>query len=253
MKFLHHNLTPNGLLKKIALGTAIAGSALFNRLEAAPVNWSSFSEIVGTIPVQFKQEYRSTTSSSLPEKISGILYFKHPTLGDKAIGGFDLQNGQVSLSYFGSTGEAYVANTGVGADSDYNWKVFRDIGNGDYGTREGTSILDYTELLDPSKYTISGFSPYGSQNPGTFTFTTTISAPSTSALTALSMTTLGGGTNQVTFSVAVSNAVLFSINYKNSLTNATWESLGSYSKTGAVTAISDTNSVPQRFYRVVIP
>ena len=67
------------------------------------------------------------------------------------------------------------------------------------------------------------------------------------------MTTLGGGTNQVTFSVAVSNAVSFSIKYKNSLTNATWQSLGTYSKTGAVTVVSDTNNVPQRFYRVVTP
>lgn len=159
----------NGLLKKLAFGTAVFGSVLFNKLEASPVNWSSFVDIVGAIPVQFKQEYFSATSSSLPEKISGILYFKHPTLGDKAIGGFDLQNGQVSLSYFGSTGEAYIADTGADADSDYSWKVFRDIGNNGYGDREGTSILDYTELLDPSKYTIEGFTSFGT-TPATFTF-----------------------------------------------------------------------------------
>jgi hypothetical protein len=64
---------------------------------------------------------------------------------------------------------------------------------------------------------------------------------------------LGGGTNQLTLSVVVSNAVSFSVTYKNSLTNATWENIGTYSKTGAVTVITDTNNVPQRFYRVVMP
>jgi len=69
----------------------------------------------------------------------------------------------------------------------------------------------------------------------------------------LNMASLGGGTNQLTLSVVVSNAATFSVTYKNSLTNAAWESLGTYSKTGAVTVITDTNSVPQRFYKVVTP
>ena len=73
--------------------------------KAAPVNWNSFSEIVGSIPAEYSQTYTSTTSSSLPNQCAGILYWAHPTLGNVAIGGFDLLNGNVTLSYFGNVGE----------------------------------------------------------------------------------------------------------------------------------------------------
>ena len=174
-----------------------------------------------------------------------------------------MQNGVVTKGYYNKDAATYyglnigdTANTGSNPGNSYSigYRVFYDY-NGDniLGTHVGEYLYDASEIVDPSKYTITGFSPFNTQNPGTFTFTTSISEPSTSALTTLGIAALGGGTNQVTFSVAVSNAVSFSVTYKNSLTNVTWESLGSYSKTGAVTVITDTNSVPQRFYRVVTP
>jgi|GEM_PF-5476466 len=82
------------LLNKIALGTAIAGSALFGAREAkaTPVEWGSFSEVVGSIPEGYYQNYTSSNSSSLPNKCSGILYYVDSILGSIAIGGFDLSN-----------------------------------------------------------------------------------------------------------------------------------------------------------------
>lgn len=65
--------------------------------------------------------------------------------------------------------------------------------------------------------------------------------------------TAAGGTNRVDLAVTVSYALSFRIEYKNVLTNATWQSLGSYSRTGTVTVVADTNTVPQRFYRVSAP
>jgi len=266
MNFFHHNLIPRGSIRKIALGTAIVGSALFGIKEAnaTPVTWSSISDIVPQT-VGESINYNSSSSSSLPNKLTAICYVIEGGIWH-AIGGFDLQNGVVTNGYYNKdwnvSGNGYglntgdTANTGTNPGNSYSigYKVFYDYnGNNILGTHVGEDIYDGSEQVDPSKYQITGFSPYGSQNPGVFTFTTTILAPSTSALAALNMASLGGGTNQVTFSVAVSNAVTFSVTYKNSLTNATWESLGTYSKTGAVTVVTDTNNVPQRFYRVVTP
>ena len=73
------------------------------------------------------------------------------------------------------------------------------------------------------------------------------------ALLAAGAAALGGGTNRVELSATVSYALSFRIEYKNALTNAAWEALGSYSRTGAVTVVIDTNTVPQRFYRMSAP
>jgi len=73
------------------------------------------------------------------------------------------------------------------------------------------------------------------------------------ALLAAGVADLGGGTNRVELAVTVSYALSFRVEYKDALTNATWESLGSYSRTGAVTVVTDTNTAPQRFYRAVAP
>lgn len=45
----------------------------------------------------------------------------------------------------------------------------------------------------------------------------------------------------------------FRLEFRDSLTNAAWASLGTFSATGAVTEVSDTNTAPARFYRAVSP
>lgn len=235
----------------------VGASAMFGAKEAraAPVNWNSFSEIVGSIPAEYSQTYTSTTSSSLPNQCAGILYWAHPTLGNVAIGGFDLLNGNVTLSYFGNVGEVYTANTGAGANPNYSWAVFYDANNdGNLGLRDGSAILDGSERLDSSQYDISGFTPFGTQ-PGTFTFTANIPEPSTGVLTALGLSALAlpNGTNVIHFRIAVTSLASFRLEFRDSLTNAAWASLGTFSATGAVTEVSDTNTAPARFYRAVSP
>jgi len=247
----------NGLLKKLALAGMVGVSAMFGAKEAkaAPVNWSSFSEVVGSIPEGYYQNYTSSNSSSLPNQCSGILYFVDSELGSIAIGGFDLSNGQVTQSYFGDVGEAYVVNTGAGANPNYFWEVYYDSnGDGILGTQEGGFVYNRGEKLDLSQYDISGFSPFGSQNPGSFTFNY-VPEPSTSTLLSVGASALAlpNGTNVIHFKVAVTNLASFRLECRDSLTNATWTSLGTFSATGAVTEVSDTNTAPARFYRAVSP
>lgn len=156
----------------VLVSSALAIGLGVQETKAAPVSWSSFSDIVGPIPEGYSQTYTSTTSSSLPNQVSGILYWTHPSLGNVAIGGFDLVGGNVALSYFGDVGEAYSANTGEGANPNYFWLVFEDKDNNhSLGTREGNVLYDLSEQLDPSTYSISNFMPYGSAIPGNFTYT----------------------------------------------------------------------------------
>jgi len=79
--------------------------------------------------------------------------------------------------------------------------------------------------------------------------------PSTGALTALGLSALAlpNGTNIVHFRIAVTNLASFRLECRDSLTNAAWTSLGTFSVTGAVTEVPDTNTAPARFYRAVSP
>lgn len=66
-----------------------------------------------------------------------------------------------------------------------------------------------------------------------------------------------GPTNIITFSVATDTTDRWhlSIQYRDSLTNGTWHFMNQYfiPAFGAVVSVTDTNTVPQRFYRVVSP
>jgi len=179
----------NGLLKKLVLGTAIAGSALFGVKEAraSTLDWSSFSEVVGAIPEGYSQSYTSSNSSILPNRCSGILHYEKPEYGSVAIGGFDLVNGVVTLSYFGDVGEEYIANTGSSANPAYSWEVFYDFdGDGGYEAPYNGYIANRTEQLNPSQFSITEFTKYGTQ-PGTFNFSSTVPEP-----TVLTYLLLGG-------------------------------------------------------------
>lgn len=62
-----------------------------------------------------------------------------------------------------------------------------------------------------------------------------------------------GGSNLITLIVCATNVTTFSIQYKAAVTAASWTALGTYDATGTVTAVTDTNAAPVRFYRAVAP
>lgn len=45
----------------------------------------------------------------------------------------------------------------------------------------------------------------------------------------------------------------FRVEHNDCLTNATWTSMAQYNVTGAVTFVTDINTVPTRFYRAIAP
>jgi hypothetical protein len=175
----------NGLLKKLALSTISA--LLGPHAKAIPTNWSSFRDITDSrVPVSYRGEYTSNNSTSPIDKTSGILYMissgKHIP-----VGGFDMIDGQITESYFRNIGEAYTANTGIGANPNNTyetfWQVFYDSdGDGNYGLQDNGMFLDYSEALNDSEFSISNFTPYGSENPGSFRFTTPVPESATGRL-----------------------------------------------------------------------
>jgi hypothetical protein len=226
-------------------------------------NWSSFDTIIvsrygGPIPYPYYQDYTSPSSNSVPNICSGILNYDHPSYGMIPIGGFDMRNGFVINSYFAEVGAVYTANTGAGTNPGNSrycyWEVFYDYnGDGILGTQEAGYIDNRAKQLDASKFSITNFTPYGTS--ATFEFhmidptvvlpvgSIDVNRVATTNFMNLSVTTSG------TFEGALS------LQYKDSLTNTTWKfhSIHDIPAYGAVVPVADTNTVPARFYRAVVP
>ncbi len=62
----------------------------------------------------------------------------------------------------------------------------------------------------------------------------------------------GPGTNAIALAVA-SDAEFLQLQYRDTLAPTNWTDLARVAVTGAVTAVSDTNAAPQRFYRALVP
>jgi len=263
----------NGLLKKLALAGMVGASVLLGArdVKAAPFLWDSYQDIVPTTnpnngnPIS-SVSYTSSSTVNAQNNFSAV-YFILASTGPKPVGGFDVRNGQVTSSSFNSYGAYYglwtddTANSGDNANLQNHypgyWEVFYDTnGNGNYGladTSVAGAFLDRNEAI--GDYDISQFTAFNPNAPGTFTFTANIPEPSTGVLTALGLSALAlpNGTNVIHFRIAVTNLSSFRLECRDSLTNAAWTSLGTFSATGAVTEVSDTNTAPARFYRAVSP
>lgn len=278
MQYQHLALSEKGFLKKLALPGMIAVSALFGAkaLEATPVEWGSFEDITlnNTHYGGYIASYAANTVSFKDQ--SGNMIQSNPAFSlvylldiggaNVPVGGLDGSarsahgwfNAEDGVNWYGLLNGQTANQTEGSMDNGY-WRMFVDVnGNGKYGTYDSANGIfipeEGEEISDVRVANFQGFQTgAGTLSAGDISGWYMAPQASTSALAALGVTALGGGTNKLTLSVAVSNAATFSVTYKNSLTNATWENLGSYSKTGAVTVITDTNSVPQRFYRVVAP
>lgn len=244
---------------KAFFGVVIAGMSVLFGAE----NWSSFHTIItsrynGEIPDGFFQYYTSPSTNSAPYICSGILYYNHPSYGMIPIGGFDISNGFVINSYFAYVGEAYTANTGAGTNPGnigyYAWEVYYDYnGEGTLGTQSEGYIENRAKLLDASKYSITNFMPYGTS--ATFKFH--MSDPTVVLPIVAIDVNRGATTNLINLSVKTSGTFegALSLQYKDSLTNTTWSfhSIHDIPVYGAVVPVTDTNTVPSRFYQAVVP
>ena len=194
-----------------------------------------------------------------------LVYFMGIDLGGgyvsyAAVGGLDGSGGSAS-GYFNVDDENYWGFV-AGQTANYpfadngRWEAFVDLnGNGNYGTYDpetGLLIAESGERI--GDVCVSNFQAFQ-------TGAGTLSAGDISGWyvvptlkpRGLSTEALSDGTNVVRFQIAVTNLASFRLECRDSLTNAAWASLGTFSATGAVTEVSDTNTVPSRFYRVVRP
>jgi|GEM_PF-1598961 len=270
----------HGVSTRVALAWIGVVCAVFcvSETKATPVDWTSMSQIVPWYSEEDNVRYTTavTLNGQASNRNTALVFYKYFSQNGGyyyAVGGFDVVAGATQANgwILRDTGYGDGLTTGeslnTGSAPDGYWDVVYDYNNnGRFGKIDDVTGVPFSYEPQESISNMGGFSinvsglpafppDNTSQSGGLIEIHSgvVVPEPSTSALAALGVTALGGGTNQLTLSVAVSNAVTFSVTYKNSLTNATWENLGSYSKTGAVTVITDTNSVPQRFYRVVAP
>ena len=151
--------------------------------------WGSFTNLLEDTGLKPDTEwitYTSTNSIRFPAKCTGVLYWSIPDFEPLPIGGFDIQEGTVTKSYFikaffdnPADYVPYNANTTNGTPG-FSWEVYYDFdGDGGYGDAiidygSVPTIIDRTEQLLPNEedaFQICNFTTYGEADPGSFTFT----------------------------------------------------------------------------------
>lgn len=158
---------------------------------------------------------------------------------------------------------------GEGADTSENWDpwfgnwyAFVDLnGNGIYGTIIPVVNGGYLIDQEPGEWmevvSVFGFQPLqlnvGTLSAGCFSGLYGIPDMSTASIRLDGAAVSTGQSNSFSFAVCTTNLPFFRVECNDSLTNAKWTSMAQYNVTGAVTCVTDTNAVPQRFYRVVAP
>lgn len=187
-------ITPVLVSSALAIGLGVK--------EARAASILSFSDIVPKAGEGWAINYTSTDSSSSANQIVAICYIVDPIIGSVAVGGFDIKDGEVSKSYYNKDWNPTTfyglnprdtANTGANPGNTYQiyYEVFEDKdGDGKVGTYEGNMILDRSEALSSSQYSISNFTPYGIAIPGNFTFTQ-VPEPTSLSLFALGAAAIG--------------------------------------------------------------
>jgi len=274
-------------LKHLALAGMVGAGAVsgVKEAEAEPIEWGSFEDLTwescrqgnflhaGNYP-----EYGGTSADYSANSIVfrdqdgnvlennpkfSLVYIAYYDGGGSAIvGGLDGSGTTASgwfngnSTYFSGLEEGETANTPY-SDNGY-WRAFIDLnGNGKFGDYDFDTGLFHPDVGEYiSDLRVSNFQAFqtgaGTLSAGDFSGWYTYTAPILTPL-GLSTQALSDGTNVVRFQIAVTNLASFRLECRDSLTNAAWASLGTFAATGAVTEVSDTNTVPSRFYRVVRP
>jgi hypothetical protein len=270
----------NGLLKKIK-GVALAGivgaSAMVGTEEAkaVPIPWNSFEDCVKYHNSDYPQ-YGGKSTDYVANSINfqdqngnavvnnpafSLVYIVETSSGGWFVAGGLDGSGNSASGWFnakspGFTGfvDGQTANT---EDVGY-WEALIDLnGDGRYGTYDsetGLFIADPGERIHNLQ--VSNFQGFqtgvGTLSAGDVSGWYTVPEPNSVLLFALGAGALDG-TNIIRLQIAVTNLSSFRLECRDSLTNTVWASLGTFAATGAVTEVSDTNTVPTRFYRVVSP
>lgn len=267
----------NGLLKKIALAGMVGAGAMFGAREAkaVPIAWNSFEDVVLNANDFGGQTANYTANSIAFRDQNGNVLANNPMFSLVYIvnfsdgssieaGGLD-GSGNSATGWFNSNYNFPGMATGQtanypNADNGY-WEALIDVnGNGSFGTYDSETGLFVSEPGERiNNLHVSNFQGFqtgvGTLSAGDISGWYTIPEPSSLTLLGVGAAALAlpNGTNVIHFRIAVTNLSSFRLECRDSLTNAAWTSLGTFSATGAVTEVSDTNTVPARFYRAVSP
>jgi len=266
-------LMANGLLKKLGLAIAIAGSSLLGvrDAQATPVDWTSAYQNMFTDSQMVDYTTTLNFNGGVSDRNISLIYYLDcgndvyaPIAGFNVLAGSNIANGKITRddpTYYGLlSGQSLNSGDAPGG----RWDVVFDWDNdGRFGVIDEGAVIYYEALEHLNTY--DGFSinvsglpafPMGDvpQSGGFIDVYAPIgSSASTLSVFGLMTHALSDGTNIIRLQIAVTNLSSFRLECRDSLTNTTWASLGTFAATGAVTEVSDTNTVPTRFYRVVSP